>query len=138
LARNLGFSPCSEVHVREYTSPPGRSVETGENLTDIVFSNAEQFPETVSFRRRRDGVWHEVTAREVAVEVTEVAKSLINAGIATGDRVGLMSKTRYEWTLLDFAIWTAGAVTVPIYETSSPDQMHWILSDSGARAVFVE
>src|SRR5699024_1545158 len=73
-----------------------------------------------------------------AEEVAEVAAGLINSGIAAGDRVGLMSRTRYEWTLLDFAIWTAGAVTVPVYETSSPEQMHWILADSGARALLLE
>src|SRR5699024_181404 len=116
----------------------GRPVDDDENVSDVVFSNAERFPDTVSFRKRHAGAWYDVTARQFAQEVAEVAEGLINAGIATGDRVGLMSKTRYEWTLLDFAIWTAGAVTVPIYETSSPDQMHWILSDSGARAVFVE
>lgn len=124
--------------MREYTSPSDHSVESGENLSDFVFSNAEQFPDTVSFRRREGSSWHDVTAREFATEVTEVAKGLVNSGIAAGDRIGLMSKTRYEWTLLDFAIWTAGAVTVPIYETSSSDQMHWILSDSGARGLLVE
>src|SRR4029453_14515428 len=60
------------------------------------------------------------------------------AGIAPGERVALMSRTRYEWTLVDYAIWAAGAVTVPIYETSSPDQVQWILADSGAVAAFVE
>ena len=66
------------------------------------------------------------------------AKGLIAAGVEPGDRVGLMSRTRYEWTLLDFAIWSAGAVTVPVYETSSPEQIAWILGDSGAVAVVVE
>ena len=63
-----------------------------------------------------------------------MAKGLIAAGVQAGDRVGLMAKTRYEWTLVDFAIWTAGAVTVPIYETSSAEQVQWILGDSGAVA----
>src|SRR5262249_59972439 len=70
--------------------------------------------------------------------VVAVAKGLIAAGIEPGDRVTLMSHTRYEWTLIDYAIWTAGAVPVPVYETSSAEQAEWILSDSGARACFVE
>ena len=76
--------------------------------------------------------------RPVQDEVTALAKGLIAAGIETGDRVAVMSHTRYEWTLIDYAIWTAGAVTVPVYETSSAEQAEWILSDSGARACFVE
>jgi len=124
--------------VREYTSPSGRPVDDDENVSDVVFSNAERFPDTVSFRKRHAGAWYDVTARQFAQEVAEVAEGLINSGIAAGDRVGLMSRTRYEWTLLDFAIWTAGAVTVPVYETSSPEQMHWILADSGARGLLLE
>ena len=79
-----------------------------------------------------------MTAAEFLAEVQGVAKGLMAAGVGAGDRVGLMAKTRYEWTLIDFAIWTAGAVTVPIYETSSAEQVQWILSDSGAVACFVE
>ncbi len=70
--------------------------------------------------------------------MSAVAKGLIAAGVEVGDRVGLISKTRYEWTLIDYAIWFAGAVTVPIYETSSAEQIAWILEDSGARAVVAE
>ena len=87
---------------------------------------------------RLDGGWDDVTAAEFHAEVRGVAKGLIAAGVEPGDRVALMSRTRYEWTLLDYAIWYAGAVTVPIYETSSAEQVDWILSDSGARAVVVE
>ncbi len=79
-----------------------------------------------------------MTAGEFLSDVRGVAKGLIAAGIGEGDRVALLSKTRYEWTLLDYAIWFAGAVTVPIYETSSADQVEWILSDSGAVAAVVE
>ncbi|HKS48647.1 MAG TPA: long-chain fatty acid--CoA ligase [Amycolatopsis sp.] len=124
--------------MREYSAPAAKPVADDENLADIVFANAERFGEAISFRRQVDGSWLDVTAREFAAQVLAVAKGLIEAGIERGDRVGLMSRTRYEWTLIDFAIWAAGAVTVPIYETSSPEQAHWILSDSGARAVFVE
>src|SRR5207302_10558614 len=84
------------------------------------------------------GAWSDVTASQFKDEVVAVAKGLVAAGIEAGDRVALMSRTRYEWTLIDYAIWTAGAVTVPVYETSSAEQAEWILSDSGARACFVE
>jgi len=124
--------------VREYSAPALRPIADDENASDVVWANAERFGDTVSFRRRVDGSWHDVTAREFAAEVTAVAKGLLAAGIEQGDRIGLMSKTRYEWTLLDFAIWAAGGVTVPIYETSSAEQIHWILSNSGAKGIVVE
>ncbi|GAB3006395.1 long-chain fatty acid--CoA ligase [Amycolatopsis acidiphila] len=124
--------------MREYSAPAAKPVADDENLGDILWANAERFPEAVSFRRQVDGSWLDVTAREFATQVLAVAKGLIEAGIERGDRVGLMSKTRYEWTLIDFAIWAAGGVTVPIYDTSSPEQVHWILSDSSAKGVFVE
>ena len=124
--------------MREYSAPASRTVSDDENLADVVWANAERFGDSVSFRRQIDGSWIDVTAREFAAEVLSVAKGLVSAGIGTGDRVGLMSKTRYEWTLIDFAIWAAGAVTVPIYETSSAEQVHWILSDADAKGVFVE
>ena len=89
-------------------------------------------------RREAEQSWSDVTARQFADEVRALAKGLIAAGVQAGDRVGLMSRTTYEWTLIDYAIWTAGAVTVPVYETSSAEQVEWILSDSGARAVFAE
>ncbi|MEU6644817.1 AMP-dependent synthetase/ligase [Saccharomonospora sp. NPDC046836] len=124
--------------MREYSAPAQRAVADDENMSDVVWANAERFGDTVSFRRQLDGSWRDVTARDFAAEVLAVTKGLVKAGIQHGDRVGLMSKTRYEWTLIDFAIWAAGAVTVPIYETSSAEQVHWILSDSGAKALFVE
>nr|WP_228045966.1 long-chain fatty acid--CoA ligase [Saccharopolyspora sp. HNM0983] len=104
----------------------------------MVWANAERFGSTVSFRRRVEGTWVDVTAAEFAAQVLGVAKGLIAAGLQPGDRVGLMSRTRYEWSLFDFAIWTAGCATVPVYETSSADQAEWILGDSGAKAVIVE
>ena len=124
--------------MREYSAPATKPVADDENLGDILWANAERFGEAISFRRQVEGSWLDVTAREFAAQVIAVAKGLIEAGIERGDRVGLMSKTRYEWTLIDFAIWAAGGVTVPIYETSSAEQVHWILSDSGAKGVFVE
>ncbi|HEX3786777.1 MAG TPA: long-chain fatty acid--CoA ligase [Pseudonocardiaceae bacterium] len=124
--------------MREFTVPPVVTVTDEENLTDMVWANAERFATTVSFQRRVDGSWVDLTARDFAEQVTAVAKGLIAAGLQVGDRVCLMSKTRYEWTLLDFSIWAAGGVVVPIYETSSAEQVEWIVSDSAARAVIVE
>jgi long-chain acyl-CoA synthetase len=124
--------------VREFTVPATTTVDDDENLTAAVWANAERFAGSTSFRRRIDGGWIDVTAREFAGQVTAVAKGLIAAGIERGDRIALMSKTRYEWTLLDYAIWAVGGATVPIYETSSAEQVDWILSDSGAKAVVVE
>jgi long-chain acyl-CoA synthetase len=124
--------------VRELTVPATTTVGDEENLTDAVWVNAERFAASVSFRRRFGGDWVDVTAKEFADEVTAVAKGLAAAGIKRGDRIALLSKTRYEWTLLDYAIWAAGAATVPIYETSSAEQVEWILADSGAKAIVVE
>ncbi len=124
--------------MREYSAPTTAAVADDENMSDVVWVNAERFGDTVSFRRQVDGSWRDVTAAEFAAQVLAVAKGLLAAGLEKGDRVGLMSKTRYEWTLIDFAIWAAGGVTVPIYDTSSAEQAHWILTDSGAKAVVVE
>ncbi len=122
----------------EYTSPVLAPPATTGNLSDIVVDNAVQAPHKVIFRRRSGDRWLDVTCSEFLTQVNGVAKGLIAAGVGVGDRVGLMSKTRYEWTLVDFAIWTAGAVTVPLYETSSAEQVQWILSDSGAVACILE
>ncbi|HSJ22518.1 MAG TPA: AMP-dependent synthetase/ligase [Nocardioidaceae bacterium] len=124
--------------MREYSSPLTVDLPTTGNLTDDVVLNGREHPDEVSFGRRTADGWIDVTAAEFLAEVTRVAKGLVGSGIGEGDRVALMSRTRYEWTLLDYAIWFAGAVTVPIYETSSSDQIAWILSDSGTKAIVVE
>jgi long-chain acyl-CoA synthetase len=111
---------------------------TQNNTADFIFDNAAQRAQHVALRRRVGGAWADVTAAQFADEVTATAKGLIASGIAPGDRVAVMSKTRYEWTVADFALFTVGAVVVPIYETSSAEQVEWILSDSGARGIFVE
>ena len=108
------------------------------NTADFVYDNAARDPQHVALRRRRGEAWTDVSSKEFVDEVTAVAKGLLAAGIGAGDRVAVMSKTRYEWTLVDFALFTVGAVVVPIYETSSAEQVQWIVSDSGARAIFVE
>jgi long-chain acyl-CoA synthetase len=124
--------------VREYSTALQVPVATTGNLTDDVVRNATEAPERVAFSRRTTEGWTDVTARQFLDEVRAVAKGLVAAGLEVGDRVALLSRTRYEWTLFDYAIWFAGAVTVPIYETSSAEQIEWILEDSGARAVVAE
>lgn len=124
--------------MREFSLPALYEVPADGNLTDIVRRNAAQHPDVAVIARKVDGVWQDVSATAFLAEVHAAAKGLIASGVQPGDRVGLMSRTRYEWTLLDFAIWSAGAVTVPIYETSSAEQVRWILSDSGATACVVE
>jgi len=124
--------------VREFSAPLTVEIPATGNLTDDVVTNAAEVPAAVVFARRTDDGWGEVTAARFLAEVRSVAKGLVAAGIGAGDRVALISKTRYEWTLVDYAIWFAGAVTVPVYETSSSDQIEWILGDSGAVAVMAE
>jgi len=124
--------------VQEFSTPPAVGIPEAASLTDAVQERAASAPDDVVFTRKVDGRWAPVTAKEFATEVSSVAAGLIAAGVQAGDRVGLMSKTRYEWTLCDYAIWTAGAVTVPIYETASCEQVQWNLGDSGAVGVIVE
>jgi long-chain acyl-CoA synthetase len=125
--------------LREFSLPALYEVPADGNLTDLVRRNAAQHPDTaVIGRKDASGQWRDVTAAVFSAEVRAAAKGLIAAGVQPGDRVALMSRTRYEWTLLDFAVWSAGAVTVPVYETSSQSQVEWILGDSGAVAVIVE
>lgn len=127
--------------MREYSTPALVDIPASANLTEVIFRRAEEEPDAVIMRRKdagQAGGWRDVTARAFRDEVVPLARGIIAAGIQPGDRVALMSRTRYEWTLIDYAIWSAGAVTVPIYETSSAEQVEWIIGDSGARAVFTE
>jgi long-chain acyl-CoA synthetase len=130
--------------MREYSTPAVAEIPASARLTDTVFDRAQDSPGSVVIRRRaaQPGTaqpgWQDVTAAAFCDDVAAHAKGLIAAGIGTGDRVALLSRTRYEWTLADYAIWAAGAVTVPVYETSSAEQVEWILADSGARAIVVE
>ncbi|MBB5933437.1 AMP-dependent synthetase/ligase [Streptomyces zagrosensis] len=124
--------------MREFSLPALYEVPAVGNLTDLIRRNAAQHPNVAVLGRKVEGQWQDVTAATFLAEVRAAAKGLIAFDVRPGDRVGLMSRTRYEWTLLDFAIWSAGAVTVPVYDTSSPEQIQWILSDSGAVACLVE
>ncbi|MGW8887996.1 AMP-dependent synthetase/ligase [Streptomyces sp. NPDC055749] len=123
-----------EVSVPAFAPPVRRG-----SLAEIPFDNAREAPaEAVLSRKQPDDSWQDVTAAEFAAEVTAVAKGLIAEGLQAGDRVAIMARTTYEWTLFDFASWAAGLVTVPIYPTSSAFQARWILQDSGAVACAVE
>ena len=124
--------------MREYSTALQVSVPTTGNLTDDVVANGTENPDSKAFSRRVEGAWTDVTAAEFLADVRAVAKGLIAAGIEADDRVALISRTRYEWTVMDYAIWFAGAATVPVYETSSAEQIGWILADSGARAAVTE
>ena len=124
--------------MREFSTPLTIAVPDTGNLTDDVVVNARQAGDSIAFKRNSGSGWDDVTARQFHDEVRQVAKGLIAAGVAAGDRVAILSSTRYEWTLFDYAIWFAGAVVVPIYETSSAEQIAWILKDSEARAIVVE
>ena len=125
--------------MREYSTPALTGISASAALTDVVFRRAQEEPGAVMLRRGtpQDG-WQDVTAGQFRAEVAALARGIIAAGIKPGDRVGLMSRTRYEWTLIDYAVWAAGGVTVPVYETSSAEQVEWILGDSAACAVFAE
>ena len=110
-----------------------------ENATDLLLERVAKNPQHALFSRQNpDKTWRDVTSADFLAEVKTLAKGLIAAGIKPGQAVAIMSKTRYEWSMIDFAIWFSGAVTVPIYESSSPAQIEWILSDSDAVALFIE
>ena len=124
--------------MREYTSAPTFTVSDHENAVLRVFAHAESHPDRVMYTRPESGGWVDVTAKDFGALVIGVAKGLIANGVQPGDRVALLSSTRFEWSLLDYAIWAAGAASVPIYDSSSHDQIRWIIEDSGAVAALVE
>jgi len=124
--------------MNEITTPAIVPTATEGNLTNLIAERAWFEPERVTMSRPLGDGWQPVTAREVEEEVRATAKGLVAAGIQIGDRVAIMARTRYEWTILDFAIWYAGGCVVPIYETSSAEQVDWILNDSGAVGLIVE
>ncbi|MFH8607304.1 AMP-dependent synthetase/ligase [Streptomyces sp. NPDC018029] len=124
--------------MREFTNPPMASVPLVGGLADAVFDHAAEDPARVAFGRKTDGRWSDVSAAEFRDEVLALAKGLIAQGVRFGDRVAIMSRTRYEWTLFDFALWTIGAQVVPIYPTSSADQVLWMLHDAQVSAAMVE
>lgn len=124
--------------MNEISTPAIVPTATAGNLTNLIAERAWFEPERVTMSRPLGDGWQPVSAREVEEEVRATAKGLVAAGIQIGDRVAIMARTRYEWTILDFAIWYAGGCVVPIYETSSAEQVDWILNDSGAVGLIVE
>jgi len=124
--------------VREYAVAATFDLAPSATLLDAVHTNAEAAPDHACFQRKVDDDWEPVTARDFEREMTRLAAGLAAAGIAPGDRVALLSRNRYEWALCDYALWAAGAVGVPVYLTSSPEQVAHMLRDSGAVAIIVE
>lgn len=122
----------------EFSTPPATKPFPVENLGRLVFKNAQEAPNDVAMLRRVGNDWKEVTCAQYLEEVKGVAKGLIAKGVKPGDRIAIMSHTRYEWSLLAWGAWVVGAVTVPIYETSSSAQCNWILTDSGSSLAIVE
>lgn len=124
--------------MREYSVPARFSVGENENIATMVFEHERDDPNFVIYQRQVDGEWTDVTCAEAAAQIRSAALGLISLGVQAGDRVSIFSATRYEWAILDLAILAVGAVTVPIYETSSAEQVRWVLQDSEAVLAFAE
>jgi long-chain acyl-CoA synthetase len=125
--------------VEQYDAPALVEADPSANVTDILMERVKESPDRPLFSvPTADGGWTDISSSEFLRQVQALAKGLIASGIEPGDKIAFMCKTRYEWTLVDFAIWFAGAVMVPIYETSAPAQLHWNISDSGAVAFIGE
>jgi long-chain acyl-CoA synthetase len=119
--------------------PAAVEADPNANATDLLVERVRKTPDLAIFALpQSDGTWQDVTATEFLNQVRALAKGFVAAGIQPGDKIGMMCRTRYEWTLIDFAVWFAGAILVPVYETSSPHQIHWDLEDSGATAMITE
>lgn len=125
--------------MREFSVPAKVQVPRDSNTTHLVVKQAEKASNPALFATKdASGQWSDIRATDFLADVRRIAKGLMASGVGAGDRVAIMARTRYEWALVDFAVWFAGAVSVPVYETSSPSQVAWILGDSGAVAAFVE
>lgn len=126
------------MSLREYRAEPLVPIPTTGSVVDYILRNAVEAPDEAVISVERDGAWVDLTTTQFLAEVRTVAKGFIASGVEPGQRVAIMSRTRYEWTLVDFALWYAGAVGVPVYETSSAEQLEWILSDSGCVGIVLE
>lgn len=124
--------------MQQFEVPAVVAADPNANATDLLVDRVRQTPDAPLFALPRNGGWVDVSGAEFQRQVVALAKGLVAAGIQPGDKIGLMAKTSYEWTLIDFATWFAGAILVPVYETSSPSQVQWNLTDSGAVAMIVE
>lgn len=124
--------------MREFSVPAPFTVEEHDNVAAVVYEHERDNPDFVIYQRLVDGAWTDVTCAEAAAQIRSAALGLISLGVAPGDRVVIFSATRYEWPILDYAILSIGAVTVPIYETSSAEQVRWVMQDSSAVVAFAE
>ena len=124
--------------MREFNVPASFTIEEYDNVAGVAFDHERNDPEHVIVQRLVDGAWSDVTCKEFAARIRSTALGLIANGVNAGDRVAVLSATRYEWPIIDFAILSIGAVTVPIYETSAVEQIRFVLADSGAVVVFAE
>lgn len=125
--------------MREFGLPATYTIPVDVCMADAVTRRAADHPHAVCFLLPDgDNAWTELTVASFAEQVRAVAKGLIASGVQVGDRIALMCATRYEWILLDYAIWFAGGVTVAVYATSSAEQLRWILADSAASMLIVE
>src|SRR6185312_1056875 len=124
--------------MRELSAPATFAVEETDSVVHSVFDHEREDPGYLIFQRLVDGAWTDVSCAQAAEQIRSAALGLIAEGVQPGDRVSIFSATRYEWTILDYAILAVGAVTVPIYETSSAEQVRWVLQDSAAVLAFPE
>ena len=124
--------------MREYSVPASFTIPEDASMADTVYRYEKECPNLVPFQRQVGGTWTDVTAGQFAKEVAAVAKGFIASGVEVGDRVAILSSTRFEWVVLDYAIWTAGGCTVAIYETPAADQAQWILEDSATTVLVLE
>lgn len=124
--------------MRDVSVPAGRPVTRADLVPVVARERAAEFPRTIPFEHYHDGAWRPVTMGEVVRRVDEIASGLVASGVLPGDRVALMAATRLEWVLVDMAVWTAGAISVPVYPSSSAAQLQWILEDSAARVLVAE
>ena len=127
------------VAVKQFDVPALVKADPEANATDLLVERVKLTPDRPLFALpTSDGGWEDMTAAEFQRKVIALSKGFVAAGIQPGDKIGMMCKTRFEWTLIDFAVWYAGAVLVPIYETSAPSQILWNLTDSGAIGIITE
>ncbi|OEV04165.1 AMP-dependent synthetase/ligase [Streptomyces oceani] len=125
--------------MQEFTVPAAATAPQVGGLADVVFEHAATDPDRVALARKdAAGQWRDISAADFRDEVLALAKGLLAEGVRFGDRVAIMSRTRYEWTLFDFALWSVGAQSVPLYPTSSAEQVLWMLHDAGVSAAVVE
>jgi long-chain acyl-CoA synthetase len=125
--------------VQQKDTPAVVPASPDANITDLLIERVKQSPDQPLFATPEpDGTWKDITSAEFLEQVTALSKGFVAAGIKPGDKIGMICRTRYEWTLIDFAVWFAGAILVPVYDTSSPSQIQWDLEDSGAIAIITE